>query len=60
MTDVEPTPEDYETARKALERDPRETWLEIEARLAARRRLERERIERRRRLVRRLLFRRAA
>ena len=61
MDDVIPTPEDYEAARKSLERPPRQIFLDVAARIEARKRIERERIERRRRLLRRLFpFRRAA
>jgi len=60
-TDIEPTPEDFEAARRSLERDPRDYFLEILARQEARRRIERERRERRSRFLRRLLpFRRRA
>jgi len=60
-SEIEPTPEDFEAARKSLERDPREVMLEILAKQEARRRIERERLERRRQFLRRLLpFRRSA
>jgi len=56
MTDeIEPTPEDYEAARRELERPPREIMLELGARHEARKRLEREARDRRRRLLRRLV-----
>ena len=62
MTTIEPTPEDYEAARKELARDPAEIFLGIEARWQARMRIareqeERERLRRERRmqLFRRLL-----
>ena len=59
--EIEPSPEDYEAARRFQERDPREIFLELSARHEARKRIERERLERRGRLLRRLfLFRRAA
>jgi hypothetical protein len=61
MGDIEPTPEDYEAAKKELERPAREVMLELLAKQEARKRLRREAIERRRRLLRRLLlFRRSA
>ena len=61
MDDVVPTPEDYEAARKSLERPPQQIFLDVAARIEARKRIERERLERRRRLLRRFLpFRRAA
>lgn len=61
MSDVDPTPEDYDAAKRMLARDPRELFLEVMARQEARKRIDRERAERRRRLLRRLLpFRRAA
>jgi hypothetical protein len=61
MSDVEPTPEDYEAARKSLERPPEQIFLDVAARVEARKRIEREHEERRRRLLRRLLpFRRTA
>jgi hypothetical protein len=53
--DIEPTPEDFEAARKSLERDPREVMLEILAKQEARRRIEHERLERRRRFLRRFV-----
>ena len=52
---IEPTPEDWENVRRALE-NPRESMMEILVRNEARRRVERERRERRRRLFRRLLL----
>lgn len=61
MGEIQPTPEDYEAARKEMERPAREIFLELEARRQAEKRLERERQERRHRLLRRLFpFRRAA
>jgi hypothetical protein len=62
-TEIEPTPEDWERARKTLE-NPSESMLATLARIEARRRLEAERDERRaarwRRTRRLLRLRRAA
>jgi hypothetical protein len=52
--EIEPTPEDYETVRRRVEKS-HEYMMEVLARGEARRRLEAERRERRRRLIRRLL-----
>jgi hypothetical protein len=61
MSDVEPTPEDYAAARRSLERPPEQIFLDVAARIVARKRVARERQERRQRLLRRLFpFRRAA
>lgn len=61
MSDVEPTAEDYEAARKSLARPPEQIFLDVAARIEARKRLARERAERRSRLLRRLFpFRRTA
>jgi hypothetical protein len=54
MTDVEPTSEDYEAARRSLERPPEQIFLDVTARIEARKRIAREQQERRRRLLRRL------
>ncbi len=55
MSDVEPTPEDYEAARRGLERPAREVMLEILAKQEARKRVARQASERRHRLLRRLV-----
>ena len=61
MSDIEPTSEDYEAARRDMERPAREIWLELSAKHHARKRVALERRERCRRLLRRLFpFRRAA
>jgi hypothetical protein len=61
MTEITPTPEDYEAARQKLEQPARDVMLEILAKQEARTRLDREATERRRRLLHRLLtFGRAA
>lgn len=61
MTEIQPTPEDYEAARQKLEQPAREFMLEILAKQEARKRRDREAAERRRRLLHRLLtFGRAA
>jgi hypothetical protein len=59
---IEPTPEDWENARRSVESgDAREQLMARLARSEALKRLERERRERRQRLLRRLLpFRRPA
>jgi hypothetical protein len=54
MTEIEPKPEDYEAARRDMERPAREIFLEVSARQHARKRIERERLDRRRRFLRRL------
>ncbi len=56
MSDIEPTPEDYEAARRDMERDPREIFLELSAKHHARKRLRREADERRRRGFLRRIF----
>ena len=61
MTEIEPTPDDYEAARRELERPARDVLLEILAKREARERLRRASAERRHRLLRRLItFGRAA
>lgn len=55
MSEIQPTPEDYEAARRELELPARDVMLEILAKQQARARLRLEATERRRRLLRRLL-----
>jgi hypothetical protein len=50
---IDPTPEDYDAVRRALE-NPREHMFEVLVRQEARRRVERERRKRRRKFIRRL------